>query len=445
MFHRIKALVSLLLALPAAVASADVYSDVAAVFATTPQAIRAWLPPNYAALPAGSNPGTVVLNDSPLEKAQVFKNLVLFYYSQQNLPAPTGAQILAQLGYHLDHRFESSLGTTNLVDETQRAITRINEYYMRSLGRIATDWEALYWVLRVAYQGLAIARYEIATSPEAGKIPVIDPKNLPLGDKKFGTVAKKGYLMVCDPSLFSLPHNVGAKVSGPWIGATTYDNTAKPAALGAVSHSGGWFSFSTAAGQLVFAGNGLPSAGILTGIYPVLATDLTWVIDGNPNYIPEIPVNFTVPLYPVADGPYCIIKDVGMWFNGVPITCPLDPIGNDEVAYEIQDELGNGAQPSIYHGHGRPQGLPEAAGNAVAIGVMADGFPISSSFDKFGKEIRTDDLDECHGTTSEILLNGQWVSTYHYVATRDYPYTISCFMAKPNQQFLPPLPPRTGN
>ncbi len=36
------------------------------------------------------------------------------------------------------------------------------------------------------------------------------------------------------------------------------------------------------------------------------------------------------------------------------------------------------------------------------------------------------DLDECHGTVSEIAWDGKRVRMYHYVATWEFPYTIGC-------------------
>jgi hypothetical protein len=37
------------------------------------------------------------------------------------------------------------------------------------------------------------------------------------------------------------------------------------------------------------------------------------------------------------------------------------------------------------------------------------------------------DLDVCHGRTSPILEDGEIVTTYHYDATLEYPYTVGCF------------------
>ena len=40
-------------------------------------------------------------------------------------------------------------------------------------------------------------------------------------------------------------------------------------------------------------------------------------------------------------------------------------------------------------------------------------------------------MDPRHGLTSEVDLNGARVWSYHYVMTRDFPYSVSCFHGKP--------------
>jgi hypothetical protein len=65
------------------------------------------------------------------------------------------------------------------------------------------------------------------------------------------------------------------------------------------------------------------------------------------------------------------------------------------------------------------------------IGVALDGYGIYSMYDANGRELTNDDLDECHGRVSEIDWDGERVSLYHYVLTREYPYTIGCFKGTP--------------
>jgi hypothetical protein len=47
--------------------------------------------------------------------------------------------------------------------------------------------------------------------------------------------------------------------------------------------------------------------------------------------------------------------------------------------------------------------------------------------------LTTSDLDECHGITSEITLDGKKVTQYHYVMTEDFPYSIGCYRATATQ------------
>lgn len=55
--------------------------------------------------------------------------------------------------------------------------------------------------------------------------------------------------------------------------------------------------------------------------------------------------------------------------------------------------------------------------------------------------LTTSDLDDCHGITSPITLDGKQVETYHYVMTQDFPYSGSCFRARASQ---PPGRPAGG-
>ena len=61
------------------------------------------------------------------------------------------------------------------------------------------------------------------------------------------------------------------------------------------------------------------------------------------------------------------------------------------------------------------------------IGFALDGFPITGPKVGTNNILTTSDLDECHGITSTITLDGKPVETYHYVMTQDFPYSASCF------------------
>ena len=69
------------------------------------------------------------------------------------------------------------------------------------------------------------------------------------------------------------------------------------------------------------------------------------------------------------------------------------------------------------------------------IGFAFDGFPITGPEVSQGRELRSAGLDECHGITSEVVLDGKPVTTYHYVMTRDFPYSVNFFRGQPATMF----------
>ena len=68
---------------------------------------------------------------------------------------------------------------------------------------------------------------------------------------------------------------------------------------------------------------------------------------------------------------------------------------------------------------------------SALVGYAIDGFGVFSPYDANGRELTTSDLDECHGTTSPIMWEGKMLPLFHYVLTRDFPYSISCFRGVP--------------
>lgn len=88
--------------------------------------------------------------------------------------------------------------------------------------------------------------------------------------------------------------------------------------------------------------------------------------------------------------------------------------------------------------------MPHIREKNALVGYALDGFGIFSPYDAAGKELRTSDLDECHGITSPIEWDGKTVNMYHYVLTRDYPYSPSCFRGTPVKDNFPerPKPPQ---
>ena len=123
---------------------------------------------------------------------------------------------------------------------------------------------------------------------------------------------------------------------------------------------------------------------------------------------------------------------IGVALNGVAIFNALDLGGRDAVAHEVQDLCnGHPQMQGQYHYHGPSVCLPNQAANETLIGYALDGFGLYSSYDAQARELTDADLDECHGRTSEVMWDGARVSMYHYVLTREYPYTVGCFRGTP--------------
>ena len=236
----------------------------------------------------------------------------------------------------------------------------------------------------------------------------------------------------------SFPTNApGAQSTGDWMnGDGTFDLTKKPTIDGSLSWDG-TFSISTDGDERVLTGNGLPKE-TTTGKFPVSSSDDAYQYDRNPNSIQEQRLEISIPKDPqVADEPSCTgMGIIGVLKNGVPFFNALDAGGRDAVAYELQDGCeGHPQQEGQYHYHSVSDcvldQLDSAKGQSKLIGYALDGFGIYGPRDADGHELTSADLDECHGTTSVVKFNGTKQRMYHYVATRDYPYTLGCFAGTP--------------
>jgi hypothetical protein len=87
---------------------------------------------------------------------------------------------------------------------------------------------------------------------------------------------------------------------------------------------------------------------------------------------------------------------------------------------------------STYHYHDVPSCLRESTvGPSTVVGFARDGFPIVVERDAAGDLPTNADLDECHGRTSAIELDGEIVEMYHYSATYEFPYFIGCYRGRP--------------
>lgn len=268
-----------------------------------------------------------------------------------------------------------------------------------------------------------------ATVHAAQLTQVLNPKALPLGDGNVSSAPKRGSVYSCDQTF----RQGGAEHLGPWIHGSTWDSTAKTTVRGHVSWPNARFSISVQGSRRVFTGNDLP-VDEPTGSFPIARNDPAYAIDTNPNAIEQQNLSFSLPLDPTfATQPSCVpMGMVGIATDGVAIFNALDDSGRDAAAHEVQDRCdGHPQSGGIYHYHSGSTCIPGMNGSAHLIGYALDGFGIYSPYSENGTEITNAQLDACHGTTSAVMWNGKLQNVYHYVITREYPYTIGCFKGTP--------------
>lgn len=257
-----------------------------------------------------------------------------------------------------------------------------------------------------------------------------DLTKLPLGDGKVTTAgAKKGYVYSCTSNF----KGGGAEHSGSWITGSTWNAKAKPTVNGSVSWPSATVTFSLNGSQRVISGNGLP-VDTLTGIFPIQANTTAYQYDHNPNSIKAQTVNVTLPANPTAAStPNCLgLGPIGYMTNGVALFNALDAAGRDAAAHEIQDKCdGHPQSAGIYHYHSMSDCIPNEDANNKLVGYALDGYGIFSDRDANGNQYTSADLDACHGITSPITWDGKTVNMYHYVLTRDYPYSLGCYHGTP--------------
>ena len=253
--------------------------------------------------------------------------------------------------------------------------------------------------------------------------------SVPLGDYKYVTDApKKGYVYLCHTNI----GNAGSNVLGPWVHGSTWNFLEKIAVSGTVVWPNASFNETLSAAYRVLTGNDLPINGITTGTFPVQKTDVAYQYDPNPNTISAQTLSDDLPANPTySQTPYCMGGEVGVMQDGVALFDAFDAGLRDAPAHELQDSCDGHPQGSgEYHYHSLSACFTDI-GEETVLGFAYDGFPITGPLVAPGKYLTTDNLDECHGITSEINLDGKKVITYHYVMTQDFPYSVSCFRGKP--------------
>ena len=262
---------------------------------------------------------------------------------------------------------------------------------------------------------------------------------LPVGDGKYVTdSAKQGYVYVCAGYVNNLKTSQGGAGSrGPWFvnNNTQYDLNKKLHAQGSVAWQAS-FSNKVSGATRTIATNDLPNH--KTGVFPISPTDPSYAYDRNPNLITEQTLTYSLSASPAYGSPQCMGGESGVMLTGVALFNGFDAGGRDAGAWEIQDNCdGHPQKDGEYHYHTLSNCIQDVSVKTV-IGFALDGFPITGPQVGTNNILTTADLDECHGLTSQIVLDGKTVTTYHYVMTQDFPYSVSCFRATPIQ------PPHTS-
>ena len=261
----------------------------------------------------------------------------------------------------------------------------------------------------------------------------VDPTHLPLGDGKYTSTPTRGYITTCQTSF--PPGGGGAGSKGSWFNADgkTWDSTKKLVVQGNVK----WTSrltTSVANGYRTFSGNDLPNHS--TGVFPISTSDPVYQYDRNPNAINTQVISVKIPSSPtVAATPTCIRGEVGIVLTGAALFDGFDAGGRDAVAWEAQDTCGGHPQmDGAYHYHNLTKCISDpGTGQSNLLGYAYDGFGIYGNRGPNGKAMTNADLDACHGTTSPVMWDGKLVTMYHYVATKEFPYTVGCFKGTPTQ------------
>jgi len=289
---------------------------------------------------------------------------------------------------------------------------------------------------------LAATRATTASSAQYETVAVTDntwtdstnPAAIPLGDGKYVSTPEVGHLDSCQTTF---PPSGGATSSGSWLdaGAGTWDSNDKPAVEGSVTWRKAKFSVTTRRSTRTIKTDDLPVQEP-TGTFPISASDPVYQYDHNPNTITKQHLTFRIPRYPVkAQTPSCTaLGPIGVMDDGVVLLNALDAEGRDAAAHEILDQCdGHPMEAGMYHYHlVSPCIAPTTPDSSTLVGYALDGFGVYVERNAEGNLPTDDDLDACHGRTSEVLFNGKLVDMYHYDATLEYPYTVGCYEGTPS-------------
>lgn len=262
----------------------------------------------------------------------------------------------------------------------------------------------------------------------------VDLTSLPLSDGRVSSEPRAGSIFACQ-TRFN-PNAPGAQRSGDWLNeiAGTFDLTRKPTVDGNVVHLSELEIVISGKHRLI-TGNALPDHP--TGQFPVSRSDDAYYYDRNPNTIRAHAFSVSLPTNPAnAERPSCLpMGAIGIMLTGAVLFNALDARGENALAHEILDKCqGHPQRSGLYHYHGKSpcqNDLAPATEHSTLIGYALDGFAIYGYYGEGGALLTSGDLDECHGHVGQVMVDGEMQTIYHYHATPDYPYTLSCFKGDP--------------
>jgi len=259
----------------------------------------------------------------------------------------------------------------------------------------------------------------------------IDDTHLPVGDYQTASAPERGKVFACRTQA----GGGGASEKGPWFNADgTWDLTKKLYVQGDVQWDAATVSITVDGDERVITANALPEHG--TGVFPVQASDPAYAYDRNPNTIKAQSLSLRLPTKPtVAASGSCIGGEVAIATNGVPLFNAFDAGNRDAGAWEVQDNChGHPQIAGMYHYHDISSCLDtDGTGHSELIAYAFDGFGVFGVRGEGGQQMTNAELDECHGHTHTITWDGAEVEMYHYHATHEFPYSVSCFRGTSSQ------------
>jgi len=136
------------------------------------------------------------------------------------------------------------------------------------------------------------------------------------------------------------------------------------------------------------------------------------------------------------------VSVIGIWWDNAPLFASTDNSGINPFSQESGDVFMGHPNPSAYHHHLCPPMIYNwiADQRLQVVALLLDGYPLVRPFLiydnllKTTRLIQTSDLNINHGLTGSFtytLSNVSVTVNFIYVATYDFPYTVSSFYGTP--------------